>query len=78
MYLVDNYRPVYLKKKHLVPYQYFLFESVHDEARLKMGCMVTKYKFSFLTALTWSKSILMVNLYIWLSIYTNNETLRIV
>ena len=41
---------------------------------LKMGWMVKKNNFSFLTALNWSKCILMVSLYIWLSIYTNNET----
>ena len=32
----------------------------------------------FLTALNWSKCILMVSLNIWLSAYTNKETLRII
>ena len=31
-------------------YQYFSFENVHGEARLKMGWMVKKYNISFLTA----------------------------
>ena len=47
-------------------YQYFSFESVHDEARLKMGWMVKKYNFSFLMALNWSKCILMVSLYMYI------------
>ena len=60
-------------------YQYFSFESVHGEAILKMGWMVKKYIFLFfLTALNWSKCILMVSLYIWLWIHSNNKTLRIV
>ena len=42
------------------------------------GWVVKKYNFFSLTALNWSKCILMVSLYIWLSIYTNNETLRII
>ena len=78
VYLVDNYRPVYLKKAILYcqTYQYFTFESVHGEAMLRMGWMVKKYNFFFLTALNWSKCILMVSFTIWLSIYTNYETLR--
>ena len=67
---------LYIWKK-LLTYQYFSFESVHGEAMLKMGLMVKKYNFSILTALNWSKCILMVSFYIWLSICTNNETLRI-
>ena len=42
------------------------------------GWVVKKYNFFFLTALNLSECILMVSLYIWLSIYTNNETLRII
>ena len=68
---------LYIWKK-LLTYQYFSFESVHGEAMLKMGLMVKKYNFSILTALNWSKCILMVSFYIWLSICTNNETLRII
>ena len=77
MYLVDNYRPVYFKNM-LLAYQYFSLESVHGETMLKMGWMVKKYNVSFLKTLNWSKCILMLSLYIWLSIYTNNETLRII
>ena len=76
MYLVDNIDQYILKK--LLIYQYFSFEMVHGEARLKIGWVVKKYNFSFVTALNWSKCILIVRLYIWLSIYTNNETLRII
>ena len=66
--------------KKLLTYQYFSFESVHGEAMLKMGWVVKKWIFSFWTALNWSKCILMVSIYIWLSIFrpTNNETLRII
>ena len=53
----------------------FSFESVHGETRLKMGWVVKKYNLSFSTALSWSKCILTVSLYICLSIYTNNKTL---
>ena len=35
--------------KKLLTYPYFSFESVHGEAMLKMGWMVKKYNFSFLT-----------------------------
>ena len=63
MYLVDNYIPVYLKKK-AIDLSIFLFERVHGEASLKIGWMVKKYNFSFPTALKWSKCILMVSLYI--------------
>ena len=45
---------------------------------LKMGWMVKKCNFSFLTAVKWSNCILMVSLYILLLIYTNNETLCII
>ena len=48
---------------------------MHGETRLKMGWVLKKYNFSFSTALNWSNCILMVSLYIWLLIYTNNETL---
>ena len=68
---------LYIWKK-LLTYQYFSFESVYGEAMLKMGLMVKKYNFFILTALNWSKCILMVSLYIWLPICTNNETLRII
>ena len=51
---------------------------MHCETSLKMGWVVKKYIFSFLTSLNWSKCILMVSLYIWLSIFTNNETLLII
>ena len=64
VYLVDNYRTLYLKKSYWLIIEYFSFESVHGEAMLKMGRMVKKYNFSFLTALNWSKCILMVSLYI--------------
>ena len=68
---------LYIWKK-LLTYQYFSFESVYGEAMLKMGLMVKKYNFFILTALNWSKCILMVSIYIWLPICTNNETLRII
>ena len=64
--------------KMLLTYQYFSFESVHGEAMLKMGWLVKKWIFSFWTAINRSKCILMVSLYIWLSIYTNNEILCII
>ena len=51
---------------------------MHGETSLKMGWVVKKYNFSYLTALNRSKCILMVSLYIWLSIYNNNKTLRII
>ena len=66
------------EKKKLLTYQYFSFERVHGEARLKMGCVVKKQNNSLLLALILSKCILKVSLYIWLSIYTNNRTLRII
>ena len=63
-------------------YQYFSFESVHDEAILKTWWVVKKliffFFFFFWTALYWSKCIQMVSLYIVLSIYTNNEILCII
>ena len=62
----------------LLTYQYFSFESVHCEAMLKMRWVVKKWNFSFWSAINWSKCILMVSLYIWLSIYTNNEILCII
>ena len=64
--------------KMLLTYQYFSFESVHGEAMLKMGWVVKKWNFSFLTAINWSKCILMVSVYIWLSIYTNKTILCII
>ena len=69
-------QPIYLKM--LLTYQYFSFESVHGEAMLKMGWVVKKWNFSFWTAINWSKCILMVSVYIWLSIYTNNAILCII
>ena len=60
--------------ENLLTYQYFSFESVNGEVMLKMGWVVKKYNFSILTALNWSECILMVGLYIWLSVYANNET----
>ena len=68
----------YIWKKKLLTYQYFSFESLRGEVMPKMGWMVKKYNFSFLTAVKWSNCILMVSLYIWLLIYTNTETLRII
>ena len=62
----------------LLTYQYFSFESVHGEAMLKMGWVVKKWNFSFWTAINWSKCILMVSVYIWLSMYTNNAILCII
>ena len=59
-------------------YQYFSFKSVHGEATLKMGWVVKKWMFSFWKAINWSKCILMVSVYIWLSIYTNNAILCII
>ena len=56
----------------------FSFESLHGEAMLKMGWVVKKWIFSFWMALNWSKCILMESLYIWLSIYTNNEIICII
>ena len=64
--------------KMLLTYQYFSFECVHGEAMLKMGWVVKKWNFSFWTAINWSKCILMVSVYIWLSIYTNNAILCII
>ena len=64
--------------KMLWTYQYFSFESVHGEAMLKMGWVVKKWIFSFWKAINWSKCILMVSVYIWLSIYTNNAILCII
>ena len=64
--------------KMLLTYQYFSFESVHAEAMLKMGWVVKKWNFSFWTATNWSKCILMVSVYIWLSIYANNAILCII
>ena len=45
---------------------------------LKMGWVIKKWNFSFWTVINWSKCILVVSLYIWLSIYTNNEILCII
>ena len=45
---------------------------------LKTRWVVKKCNVSFWTALNWSKCIRMVTWYIWLSIYTNNETLCII
>ena len=59
-------------------YQYFSFESVHGEAMLKMRWVVKKWIFSFWKAINWSKCILMISVYIWLSIYTNNAILCII
>ena len=59
-------------------YQYFSFDSVHGEAMLKMGWVVRKWMFSFWKVINWSKCTLMVSVYIWLSIYTNNAILCII
>ena len=64
--------------KMLLTYQCFSFESVHIEAMLKIGWVVQKWNFSFWTAINWSKCILMISLYSWLSLYTNNEILCII
>ena len=64
--------------KMLWTYHYFSFESVHGEAMLKMRWVVKKWIFSFWKAINWSKCILMVSIYIWLSIYTNNAILCII
>ena len=64
--------------KMLWTYQYFSFESVHGEAMLKMGWVVKKWIFSFWNTINWSECILMVSVYIWLSIYTNNAILCII
>ena len=77
MYIWSTIRYQYIWKM-LLTYQYFLFESVHGEAMLKMGWVVKKWNFSFRTATNWSKCILMVSLYTWLWIYTNNEILCII
>ena len=66
----------YIWKMQLT-YQCFSFESVHGESMLKMGWVVKKWNFSFWMEINWSKCILMISLYIWLSIYTNNEILCI-
>ena len=58
-------------------YQYFSFETVHGEAMLKTGWVEKKWNFSLLNGIKLVK-MLMVSLYIWISIFTNNETLCII
>ena len=76
---VDSYRPVYLKKS--IDLSIFFVWNCAWWGKAENGVGgggVMKLKNSLLTTLNWSKCILMVSLNIWLSIYTNNETLRII
>ena len=62
-------------ERKLLTNQYLSFESVPDEVMLKMGWVVKKWTFSFWTALTLSKCILIVSLNILPSKYTYNKIL---
>ena len=47
----------------LLIYQYFSFESVHDEARLKMGWVVKKYIFKVIKLVNGKLIYLAINIY---------------
>ena len=65
-------------EKKLLTYQYFFVWKCAWWGNAENVVGVKKWNLSFWTALNWSKCILMVSLYIWLSIFTNNETHRII
>ena len=72
VYLVDNCILIYLKKKVIDLSMFFVWKCAWW-GNAENGVGGKKWNFSFWTALNWSKCIPMVSLYIWLSIYTNNQ-----
>ena len=74
--LVYNYIPIYLKK--VIDITIFRLKVCMVSGNAENGVGGKEMVCFFLNSINWSKCILMLSLYIWLSIFTNNETLRII
>ena len=76
MYLVDNYIPIYLK--NAIDLSIFFVWKCAWWGNTENGVGGKEMELFLLKGKNFSKCILMVSLYIWLSIYTNNEILCII